>query len=139
MTHATIHAYLGSILLCAGAAALAPETTDFNLTWNTIDGGGGVSTAGDYELAGTMGQPDTGVVMTGGAFTFTGGFWAAGAAPEPDCPADLNGDDVVDVSDLLQLLADWGWCPGCPADINDDDAVDVSDLLEILAQWGTCP
>jgi hypothetical protein len=138
MSGQSVIAYVAAVALCAGAAALAPETTDFDLTWNTIDGGGGIATAGDYELAGTIGQPDTGVVMTGGDFAFTGGFWAAGTTAEPDCPADLNGDDAVDVSDLLQLLADWGWCPGCPADINDDHAVDVSDLLEILAQWGPC-
>jgi hypothetical protein len=27
---------------------------------------------------------------------------------ETSCPADLSGDGVVDVFDLLQLLAAWG-------------------------------
>jgi hypothetical protein len=139
MTHHASIAYIAAVALCAGAAALAPNGSSFDLSWNTVDGGGGISTAGDYELAGTIGQPDAGVVMTGGDFTFTGGFWPAGAAPEPDCPADLNNDDVVDVMDLLQLLSDWGSCPDCPADLNDDDAVDVADLLLVLAQWGPCP
>lgn len=52
---------------------------------------------------------------------------------------DLNGDGVVDVSDLLMLLAQWGTCPlseNCPADLNGDGAVDVSDLLILLANWG---
>jgi hypothetical protein len=52
---------------------------------------------------------------------------------------DLNGDGVVDVSDLLILLAAWGPCPrsgNCPADLNGDGAVDVSDLLILLANWG---
>lgn len=30
--------------------------------------------------------------------------------PEPDCPADLTGDGVVDVSDLFELLSAWGPC-----------------------------
>lgn len=53
--------------------------------------------------------------------------------------ADLNCDGVVDVSDLLILLANWGPCPRsgeCPADLNGDGAVDVSDLLILLANWG---
>ncbi|MHC5048733.1 MAG: hypothetical protein ACYTGY_19600, partial [Planctomycetota bacterium] len=36
-----------------------------------------------------------------------------------DCPADLNGDGVVDVTDFLQLLAVWGQS-GVPEDINGD-------------------
>jgi hypothetical protein len=52
---------------------------------------------------------------------------------------DLNGDGVVNVSDLLILLANWGLCPegnDCPADLNDDGVVNVSDLLMLLANWG---
>ena len=54
------------------------------------------------------------------------------------CPADINGDDVVDVLDLLLMLAAWGNAGG-PADVNGDGIVDVLDLLEILAAWGPCP
>lgn len=56
----------------------------------------------------------------------------------PVCPEDLNGDGVVDVSDLLGMLADWGTCAGCSADINGDGVVDVSDLLVLLGAWGDC-
>jgi spore coat protein A len=50
---------------------------------------------------------------------------------------DLNGDGVVDVSDLLILLGAWGPCGHhCPADLNGDGAVDVSDLLILLGNWG---
>ncbi len=54
-------------------------------------------------------------------------------------PGDLNGDGVVDVSDLLILLGAWGDCPdsgSCPEDINGDGTVDVSDLLILLGNWG---
>lgn len=54
------------------------------------------------------------------------------------CPADLDGNNVVDVSDLLQLLSEWGDCNGCAADITNDDVVNVSDLLELIAAWGEC-
>jgi hypothetical protein len=53
---------------------------------------------------------------------------------------DINGDGVVNVSDLLLLFAAWGPCPGwphaCPADLNGDGFVDVSDLLLLLGAWG---
>lgn len=52
---------------------------------------------------------------------------------------DLNGDDVVDVSDLLILLGQWSACADCAdcqADLNDDCTVDVSDLLILLSNWG---
>ncbi len=55
---------------------------------------------------------------------------------QPSNPADLNGDGVVDVSDLLILLGSWGACPGCDADLNSDGVVDVSDLLILLGSWG---
>ncbi len=59
---------------------------------------------------------------------------------ETPCPGDLNSDGVVDVSDLLILLGDWGACSGaCPGDLNDDGVVDVSDLLILLGNWGSCP
>ncbi len=58
--------------------------------------------------------------------------------PEPECPADLTGDESVGVPDLLLLLAAWGANPGHAADLTGDGNVGVPDLLELLGQWGTC-
>lgn len=55
-----------------------------------------------------------------------------------DCPADLNGDNLVNVLDLLLLLTAWGPNPGDPADLNGDGNVDVVDLLQMLTVWGAC-
>ncbi|HET9496461.1 MAG TPA: S-layer homology domain-containing protein, partial [Chloroflexia bacterium] len=56
----------------------------FDLSWATVDGGGGTfSTGGPYSLGGTIGQPDAGT-MSGGNFSLDGGFWgAAGNPPTP--------------------------------------------------------
>ncbi len=48
---------------------------------------------------------------------------------------DVTGDGIVDVLDLLELLADWGACGGCPTDLTGDGVVDVLDLLAMLGAW----
>lgn len=73
-----------------------------------------------------------------------GGLLAVHTAMSDQHPnfGDLNGDGIVDVSDLLILLANWGPCPRdneCLGDINNDDVVDVSDLLLLLANWSDAP
>ncbi|MDG2199823.1 MAG: LamG domain-containing protein [Phycisphaerales bacterium] len=60
-------------------------------------------------------------------------------SPVETCGADINCDGVVDVTDLLAVIAAWGDCPedaACPEDINEDGVVDVTDLLAVIAGWG---
>ena len=52
------------------------------------------------------------------------------------CLSDVNGDLVVDVLDLLAVLAAWGQTGTCPEDVNNDGIVNVLDLLQVLADWG---
>jgi len=52
------------------------------------------------------------------------------------CPADLNGDGVVDGADLGLLLGSWGG-PGA-SDLNDDGTTDGADLGLLLGSWGAC-
>jgi uncharacterized membrane protein len=52
----------------------------YDLTWNTVAGGGGTASGGDYSLGGTAGQPDPGL-LTGGDYSLGGGFWGGGALP----------------------------------------------------------
>jgi hypothetical protein len=53
------------------------------------------------------------------------------------CPADVSGDGMVNITDLLAVIAAWGQ-PGGPADVNGDGVVNISDLLAVIAAWGTC-
>jgi hypothetical protein len=74
-----------------------------------------------------------------GGYADNSGEFQAALAIEVLCPADLNGDGFVNVSDFLHLLAEWGECPGCPEDIDGDGVVNVIDFLLLLAHWGPCP
>jgi hypothetical protein len=75
---------LACLLLLAAVPVLAQSGAGYDLSWNTVDGGGGTfSTGGVYSLGGTAGQPDAGL-MTGGVYSLAGGFWPGTAAgPEP--------------------------------------------------------
>jgi hypothetical protein len=77
----------------------------------------------------------------GGELTSEVVYWMDETFPDPPaaCAADLDGDQTVDVFDLLQLLDAWGDCPDCGEDLDGNGTVDVFDLLELLAAWGPCP
>jgi hypothetical protein len=59
------------------------------------------------------------------------------------CPGDLDGDNDIDLSDLSQLLANYGTTGGAQyedGDLDADGDVDLSDLSALLAVYGTsCP
>ncbi len=75
-------ALAGLAIRQAQGAALAQFGDRYDLTWNTVDGGGYIfSGDGDYALGGTIGQPDAGMMSdSGGIYTLSGGFWG-GAGP----------------------------------------------------------
>lgn len=58
--------------------------------------------------------------------------------PEPDCPSDINGDGVTDVTDVLAVVGAWG-TSDANADVDDDGVVGVTDLLILIDAWGPCP
>jgi hypothetical protein len=71
---------LKSTILCLSISFLATASRaqsggQFDLSWSTIDGGGGTSSGGQFVVNGTIGQPDAGT-LTGGNFKLEGGFWS---------------------------------------------------------------
>jgi hypothetical protein len=123
--------------------AAAPAWGQYDLSWFTLDAGGAMfTTGGDFELSGTIGQPEPGVTMTGGDFELAGGFWT-GATEEGFCFGDLDGDRDVDLADLAQLLANYGTTSGAAyedGDLDGDGDVDLADLAALLGVYGTtCP
>ncbi|MCH7604132.1 MAG: hypothetical protein IIB54_15345 [Planctomycetes bacterium] len=55
--------------------------------------------------------------------------------PIDSAPGDIDNNCMVNVSDLLLLISEWGKA-GSFADINDDGSVNVTDLLALLGSWG---
>ncbi len=114
---------VASVFLTMGVAV-----AQFEITRHTIDGGGVMnSSGGSFEISGTIGQPDAGV-LTGGSFELTGGFWFA--LDYGDC----NEDGVVGLSDHDRFVS----CLNGPAgalgagcacyDVDGSGTVDLADF-----------
>lgn len=121
------------------AAAYAQSGGGFDLSWNSIDGGGAMfSTGGGFELGGTIGQADAGPtpVMTGGAFELTGGFWGFVLTCGATAPVDFDQDCDVDLDDLAVFESCASGpgvlhegTPACQtADSENDNDVDQADF-----------
>ncbi|HRA55861.1 MAG TPA: hypothetical protein PLQ83_19540, partial [Thermoflexales bacterium] len=67
---------IAALLLFGVSTASAQTGGGYDLTWNSVDGGGATfSTGGGYSLGGTIGQADAGA-SSGAAYSLSGGFWA---------------------------------------------------------------
>ena len=100
----------------------------YEISWSTIDGGGGQSSGGPYTLTGTIGQPDA-AWSSGGDYELLGGFWPGGPLcfvnfehfarfaqywlePGAGLPADLDQLNGVNGVDLRLFVEEWlCYCP----------------------------
>ncbi len=133
----TIRLLAALLIVSAGAAGVADLTID----WHTVDGGGEMrSSGGDFELSGTIGQPDAGV-MTSEPYTLSGGFWAT---PPCWCMSDVNNDgerNGLDIQDFVDCISATGWNCAC-ADLVTDGVLDIADVsafVDGLLSGGPCP
>ena len=115
-------------IVLATICVLMINTTfgQYEISWYTIDGGGGRSSGGSYALTGTIGQADADWSRAGD-YELLGGFWPGG----PLCIVNF-GDFAV----FAQL-----WLKRDPvADLNDDDELNFNDLSWLTAYWlSSCP
>jgi hypothetical protein len=84
----------GSALAGSGVQA-AVIAYDADCNGNGVSDGEDIA-GGDFELSGTIGQPDAStIILVGGDFELTGGFWTplARAGPAPVTPSDLQPGD----------------------------------------------
>jgi len=138
---------LRTLTLRAGLALLAVRAAradGFSLDWYTIDAGGDMWTTGaDYELSGTVGQTDAGVVIAGGGFELTGGFWA-GVPPfalgDLNCDGNVNNFDidpfVLALTNPTKYAQQFPNCDRMLADCNGDGNVnnfDIDPFVKLIA------
>jgi hypothetical protein len=120
-----------AICLLLFSHTLAQSGGDYEISWSTIDGGGGTSSGGDYVLTCTIGQPDAAAV-SGGKYELLGGFLPGG----PLC--------FVNFEHYARFAEHWldepcnesnNWCDG--ADLYEDEynIVDGLDLQFFVDQW----
>ena len=98
---------------------LSPALADYELTWSTIDGGGGQSSGGPYTLTATIGQPDA-AYSSGGQYELLGGFWPGG----PLCFVDFH---------HFARFAEWWLVTGSdlPADLYREDEENIVNMLDL--------
>jgi len=120
-----------TVCLLLFSHALAQTGGPYELSWSTIDGGGGQSSGGPYVLTGTIGQPDAGA-MAAGQYELLGGFWPGG--PISIC--------IVDFERYARFAEHWldepcnegnNFCDG--ADLNHLDGVNGVDLKMFVEEW----
>ncbi|UCD75010.1 MAG: hypothetical protein JSV91_14630, partial [Phycisphaerales bacterium] len=103
----------------------------------STDGGPGAA----YFFSGMIGVDCNLNGVADGCDIFSGASEDANDNGIPDeceeCPEDLNGDDVVDIDDLFEVLNHWGQGVG-KYDVNNDGVVDIDDIFAVLAAWGPC-
>jgi len=104
-------------------AVSLPALADYELSWYTIDGGGGKSSAGQYTVMGTIAQHDV-AYSAGGDYELLGGFWPG----EPLCTVDFY---------HFAGFADY-WLKtgtGLPADLYEDNIIDWFDVEVFVDYW----
>ncbi len=124
-------------IVLAAFAATESGSGDLSLDWWSVDGGGVMrSTGGDFELSGTIGQPDAGPPLTSPTLVLTGGFWFQ--TPAGDCNT-TGYVDLVDYAELEACLAGPATTapPGCVCfDVDQSNTVDLRDFADVQTTFG---
>jgi hypothetical protein len=123
-------------MFMTAAAAAQPYSVD----WYTVDGGGGTSTGGTFEVSGTIGQHDAGTALSAGGFEVVGGFWVLSGENGPCNLADFAVPyGTLDFFDLQAFLS--AYSAALPsADANGDTIFDFFDVLVFLQAFSDgCP
>lgn len=129
---------IAAVLLMVGQAF-----AQYEITWNTVDGGGMNSVGGTFALSGTIGQHDAQIppIMSGGTFELTGGFWVVSTVCS--CPGDLNGDGLrngADIQKFTRCFTAEGACFCADVDgLGGVDSADVSVFVTDLLAGAACP
>ena len=126
---------IGVMMLAAVWRGTA-SADDFDVSRFTIDGGGAMfSTGADFDVSGTIGQPEAGT-LTGGDFVLIGGFWFS-IVPD-DCNADgaVNLHDYGDFESCLSGPGDTLSLSDCRCfDLDGDNDIDLRDVARFQTEF----
>lgn len=128
-----------ALLVASNAPRAAAQ--DFALTWNLLPAGGDVRTYADgWVLSGAFSDVSAYSLLTNVShgFALQPGGWAILNHVSPACEGDFNGDFVVDLSDVIILLVNFGQSgvPPWEGDLDGDGTVSLSDLTGLLVNYG---
>ena len=129
-----VHAVSAQEAWCTTARDTIHHTLDAGQTWTHV------ATVPDFgQLGGPWGVESIDVAPNGRPYAAGRlGVILAGPPGAPPCPADIDDDGIIGITDFLALLGAWGSNPGHPADLDGDGMVGILDLLQLLADWGPC-
>ncbi len=130
-----------------GALCVYVNFTDISSTlssarvWDCASDSGGVVHV-EYDADADPGFTVSNSVFCANTESDITGVWSDGGGNDwtgDDCPwqcnADLNGDSVVNVDDVLLVIARYGTSGSDPSG---DGIFDVNDILVVIDQWGPC-
>jgi len=139
-------------MLCMMGTASAMGSTNFDLSWNVMEGGGGSLTSASYKMGSTVGQIAGPAASTN--YKLQAGFWVTGDAcglsvvplpgytnpptdPDGDCIyEDLNGNSRLDFADVVLYFNQMTWIatnePPAAFDLNGNDRIDFADIVALF-------
>lgn len=86
-------------------------------------------------------DPNTGIIYALQLFdrTIETFLYNGGGVGGVECP-DTNGDNTINVEDLVNVILDWDTDGSANnGDVNGSGLVDVEDLVAVILAWGDCP
>jgi hypothetical protein len=119
------------------AAQQAPRTGE-QINWQVIPSGSAHSTSVNYEMFATAAQTAVGTITSRG-YTIKQGYWKGGSAGGPQylC-GDADGNEIVNISDAVYLIAYiFGGGPApdplLSGDADCNGIVNISDAVYLIA------
>jgi PKD repeat protein len=139
-------------LLCLIGAASAMGSTNFDLSWNVMGGGGGSLSSASYKMGSTVGQitglsASTNYKLQAGFWVFDScgslavvplpGYANAPTDPDGDCIyEDLNANGRLDFADVVLYFNQMTWIAAnepIPAfDLNGNGRIDFADIVALF-------
>jgi PKD repeat protein len=139
-------------LLCLFGTATAMGSTNFDLSWNVMGGGGGSITSPSYTMGSTAGLIAGFSASTN--YKLQAGFWVTGDAcgfavvplpgyansptdPDGDCIyEDLNANNRLDFADVVLYFNQMTWIsanePIAAFDLNKNGRIDFADIVALF-------